>query len=53
MIIVIRMNVDKVSGFPDIVLGDIYYNTSKTPVRNLYCLLYINMSILIFSTTVN
>ena len=25
MIIVIRRNIDKVSGFPDIVLGDIYY----------------------------
>ena len=25
MIIVIRRNTDKVSGFPDIVLGDIYY----------------------------
>ena len=26
-IIVIRRNIDKVSGFPDIVLGDIYYKT--------------------------
>ena len=25
MIIVIRRNIDKVSGFPDIILGDIYY----------------------------
>ena len=25
MILVIRRNIDKVSGFPDIVLGDIYY----------------------------
>jgi len=26
MIFVIRRNIDKGSGFPDIVLGDIYYN---------------------------
>jgi len=29
MIIVIKRNIDTVSGFPDIVLGDIYYNFDK------------------------
>ena len=29
MIIVIRRNIDKVSGFPDIILGDICYRDTK------------------------
>ena len=29
IIIVIRENIDKISGFPDIVLGDIYYKPNE------------------------
>ena len=49
MIIVIRRNIGQVSGFPDIVLGDIYYTLNITDLNswNINYFLITNFQIIV------